>query len=195
MRRRPANLALLRRVLDVQTNSSTQLEAQRLLLGAHATCTQRPDLTLSMGANAALSKSFDTSYYDRGALFIEAINVFAPQYRLTPQQTADPAVQRRFDAREVPLARFRLPADRKYFEMAVCLVRLQPELASRLVSADVNRDAISRLEAAIVNRARVCTGNARRVYFDPSQFRFYIADALYRWIVAAQGVTSLIPAQ
>ncbi|WP_221364127.1 hypothetical protein [Sphingomonas jinjuensis] len=40
-----------------------------------------------------------------------------------------------------------------------------------------------------------CGGNnARRVYFDPTHFRLFIADALYRWLVAAQGVDTLIPA-
>lgn len=197
MKRTGGNLELLRRVLDGRTNSAAQRRAQQMLVLAHASCAQNPTAVLSSSgiANAALSRSYDTSYYDRGALFIEAINAFAPGFRPTKLQTENTDVQLRFNVRELPLAKFRLPADRRYFEMAVCLVRLQPELATRLVSHDLKRSAISRIEAAMVNRARVCTGNARRVYFDPSQFRFYIADALYRWMVAAQGVTSLIPAR
>lgn len=101
-------------------------------------------------------------------------------------------MQARFDGREIPLARFRLPVDRRFFEAAVCFVRLQPELASRLVQTD-KAEAIARIEARMVNGAPICVGNARQVYFDPSQFRFYIADAVYRWAVAVRGVSSLVP--
>ena len=53
---------------------------------------------------------------------------------------------------------------------------------------------IESLEAAIVNRTRrQCVDSARKVYFDPTQFRFYIADAVYRWAVAVAGVDTLIP--
>ena len=46
----------------------------------------------------------------------------------------------------------------------------------------------------MVAKGKPCVSNARKVYFDPMQFRFYVADATYRWMVAAQGTTSLIPA-
>jgi hypothetical protein len=103
-------------------------------------------------------------------------------------------VQARFNAREVPLARFRLPVDRRYFEAAICFVRMEPALAVQLVKVE-RTQSINRLAAAIVNRARPCIGNADRVYFDATQFRFYIADALYRWAVAARGTASLVPDQ
>jgi hypothetical protein len=194
MKRSPSNLRLLRRVLDVRTNSSAQGLAQSLLLRAHVSCTEDPHLLLQTGGNAARSNYYDTAYYDRGALFIEALKTYAPKLVLTKAQTGDPAVQARFDAREVSLAKFRLPTDRRYFETAICLVRQQPELAVRLVRTDSPDDeTINRLEAAMVNRARECVSGAKRVYFDPVQFRFYVADVVYRWAVAARGVESLIP--
>lgn len=103
-------------------------------------------------------------------------------------------MQKRFDRRELPLLRDRIAADRAFFEAAVCFVRFQPEFSRRLVQATTRFPAYKRIEAAIVNGARPCIGNARRVYFDPTHFRLFIADALYRWLVAAQGVDTLIPA-
>jgi len=182
----------LRGALDGTINSASQRFAQGRLVQTRSACAQDTEIARQSGA-ATIITGYDTSYYDRGAMFIRAITLFAPDLRLTKTQTADPAVQARFNAREVPLARFRLPVDRTYFEMAICLVRLQPELSVRLVKTD-DASQIARLEALIVNGGLACVGNAKRVYFHPSQFRMYIADAVYRWAVAAKGVDSLIPA-
>lgn len=183
----------LRAALDGVINSPAQRFGQQRFVQINAPCAQDPQLASWSGV-ATLSRDYDASYYDRGALFVQALRRYAPDLRLTKRQTGDRAVQQRFNARELPLARLRFTADLDYFRMAVCLVRLQPELSVQLVSTD-DADAVSRTEAFIVNGARVCTGGARRVYFDPSQFRFYIADAVYRWAVAARGVDSLIPAE
>ena len=184
--------AELRGALDGVINGARQAFQQARFVQINAVCAPDVD-TARRGGYAAMSGGYDTRYYDRGALFIAALDTFAPGLMLTKAQTADRAVQARFNAREEALARFRLPADRAYFEMAVCLVRLQPELSLRLIRTN-DVTAVGRVEAAIVSGARVCTGNARKVYFDPTQFRFYIADAVYRWAVAARGVESLIPA-
>lgn len=187
---------LLRQVLDGRINGARQAFAQAQLVRTNVTCAQDARAPLAIADDRKVTATFvpgyDGTYYDRGALFIQALKTFAPHLRITASQTADPAVQARFNARETSLARFRLPVDEDYFEMAVCLVRLQPELAVRLATTD-KASTVARLEAAIVNRARVCTGGAKRVYFDPTQFRFYIADAVYRWTVAVRGVESLIP--
>lgn len=189
-------LDLLRQALDGRINGARQAYAQSRLVQINIACTQAPQLTMSVPDNRAVASNYtpgyDTTYYDRGALFLSALKTYAPELALTASETADPAVQARFNAREESLATFRLPVDRHYFEVAVCLVRLQPALAVRLVRTSSPRE-IAPLEAAIVNRARVCVGGAKKVYFDPSQFRLYIADAVYRWVVAARGVDSLIP--
>lgn len=193
--RTPERLRLLRRTLDLPINSSAQSAAQTRLVQANAGCTESPQ-AVSQATNtvptATLTKQYNASYYDRGALFVQAIQTFAPELKLTKQQTADPSVQARFNAREAPLARFRLPVDEHYFQTAVCLVRLNPDLATRLVQIE-DLGSTNRLAAALVNRGKICVGGAKRVYFDATQFRFYIADALYRWMVAAQGMDSLIP--
>ncbi|UZK68216.1 hypothetical protein OKW76_09025 [Sphingomonas sp. S1-29] len=193
MKRSPKGLSLVRRVLDGQINSATHRYAQRRLVQAYVACSQNPSMVLQSETGASISRNYNTFYYDRGALFIEALNSFAPDLRLTKEQTTDTTVHARFDAREVPLARMRDPIDRSFFEMAVCLVRLNPEIAVELVRAEGGISRIDALEAALVNKGRVCIGGAKRVYFDATQFRFYIADAVYRWAVAAKGVDTLIP--
>lgn len=192
---RKSDRMLLRQVLDGRVNSARHAFSQARLLKIHATCLPNPQRLIATDNDRSTVSSgapFDVTYYDRGALFIAALNDFAPNLSLTTAQTGDPAVQARFDAREVSLAQFRLPIDRNYFQIAVCLVRLQPALSVRLVR-DTSLAEMERLEAAIVNRGRACVGGARHVYFDGTQFRFYIADAVYRWAVAAQGVDSLVP--
>ena len=187
MRRSPENLRMLRATLDGRINSASQAYSQIRLAQLNASCLQDP-----RGKTAAKSDVYDATYYDRGALFVETLRTFAPDLSLTKAQTGNPEVQALFNAREVPLARFRLPVDRRYFEAAICFVRMEPALAVQLVKVE-RTQSINRLAAAIVNRARPCIGNAERVYFDATQFRFYIADALYRWAVAARGTASLVP--
>ncbi|MGR6330480.1 hypothetical protein ACU5AX_15570 [Sphingomonas sp. XXL09] len=181
----------LRAALDGVINSTRQSFGQSQYIQKHATCAQDSFGALHFG-RASNSFFYDTSYYDRGAMFLRAIAVFAPGLTLTTAQTADADVQARFNLRENELAKFRLPADRRYFEMAVCQVRLQPVLALQLIRSGAYKE-IRRLEANIVNATPICTSNAKHVYFDGFQFRFYIADAVYRWAVAAKGVDSLIP--
>lgn len=180
-------LEWLRVALDAPTASARQVFAQQQFVRLNAACAPTADYAGRSGTIAGY-------YHDRGGLYLLALQRFAGELTLRKSDTADPAVQRRFDRREIPLLRDRLAADRQFIEAAICLVRLQPEFAVRLVQATTRYPAFKRIEAAIVNGARVCTGNARRVYFDPTQFRSYIADALYRWIVAARGVDTLIPA-
>lgn len=208
-RSRLANTSYLSAVVDGEFNSAAQLYAQDHLYRIYVTCGESPSfLSLnsppaSAGAvgngdfTAILPGSTDGaplghSIYDRGAFTIQAMKLYAPDLSLTAEQTSDPAVQARFDAREVPRNRFRLPADYKYFEIAVCIVRVAPRLSVRLAMSDGSA-GIGDLQWALIDRARVCVGNAREVRIDATEFRIYIADAVYRWVVAANGVKSLIP--
>ncbi|PTQ65989.1 hypothetical protein C8J45_101854 [Sphingomonas sp. PP-CE-3G-477] len=181
----PDRRTWLQTAIDSRTNSTRQEFAMLRLAKVYAACA--PD---TEDAHLGIIQNV---YYDRGALMVEALKAFVPDLVLTKEQTADPEVQARFNAREISLAKFRLPVDRRYFEAAVCFVRIEPELAVKLAMTDKPLSAVRRIEAAIVNRGRICVGNARNVYFDGTQFRFYIADAVYRWAVAAKGVDTLIP--
>ncbi len=189
----PATRDALRRALDGPINGAGQRFWQGRFVGLRSTCAQDPQLARLHGLAAIDGKHYDPSYYDRGAMYLRALQIFAPGLTMTRAQTADPIVQRRFDAREIPLARYRLPVDRRYFEIAVCLVRMQPELSLRLVRTQ-RADLIGKLEASIVGGGLVCVGRAKKVYFDPAQFRMYVADAVYRWAVAIKGTDSLVPA-
>lgn len=181
----------LRRTLDGIIDGASQRFAQSRFVQIKSTCAQDAAFATQTGF-ATAANGVDTSYYDRGALFIRAVQVFAPGLDLTAAQTGDRAVQARFNAREIPLAAARLPTDREYFEMAVCFVRVQPEASVDLVMLD-DPDRVARTEARIVNGARECAGGAREVVFDAAQLRAYVADAVYRWTVAARGVDTLIP--
>ena len=180
---------VLRDVLDRRVNSVLQQNAQRRLVDGNGACSS------DMEPIGAGFEGYDINYYARGALYIEALQMFAPDLKLTTKDTENAAVQARFNAREIPLAKFRLPADQRYFRVAICLVRLQPELSTDLVIRDHTPPATFRIEAAIVNRAKSCIGNARRVNFDPAQLRFYLGEALYRWTLAARSVDTLVPAE
>ncbi len=183
----------LHQALDGAINGAGQRFWQGRYIGLKSTCAQSPQFAILYGLASANGGYYDTTYYDRGAMYVRAIQVFAPGLSMTKTQTSDPIVHQRFNAREIPLARYRLPIDRRYFETAVCLVRMEPELSVRLVQTQ-RTELFTRFEAAIVERGLVCVGGPRKVYFDPAQFRMYIADAVYRWAVAIKGVESLITA-
>jgi hypothetical protein len=132
--------------------------------------------------------------YDRGALLQAAIARYVPDFSLSSAEVSDPAVQARFDAREIPRNRYRLDADHFYFEVAVCMVRLEPGLATELVRSYGDAQFQSQIGQLILVRAKACVGNADHVRVEPRQFALYITDAAYRWEVAARGVESLLPA-
>ena len=195
-------VALLRAAVDGTMNSVRQDNAQRRLVEINYACAVNGDVTRATGVAGIVGTdpsipAFlrpDPFYYDRGALFVRVLQVFAPDLKLGRAQTADPGVLQRLGEREAPRARLRLPQDWLYLRAAICFVRFQPELATRLVFSRAPIVSLQAIEAAIVNRSRdSCVGTRAKVYFDPVQFRFYLADALYRWAVAAAGVETLIP--
>lgn len=182
---------VMRKIVDGPPNRSDTRYAQGLLVNKHITCylnTQPPP-----GPAAPLNvASSGESPFDRGALLEQVFAQYAPHTKLTAAETGDPAVQQRFDAREVPRNRWRLPVDYQTFAIAVCLVRMQPAMTMALRKSKPGSPREKALEQAIIGRARDCVGGAQRVTFDPIAFRFYLIDALYRWIVAARGVDTLI---
>lgn len=196
------NTALLRAALDSPMNSVRQDNAQRRFVQTHAACATDSDVALSSigqvlktgGSGPIETPARELQfYYDRGALFVQAVRAFAPGAKLTTAEMDAPAVQARMIARERPLARHRLPADARFFGAALCMVQAQPGLSLRLVTADLSTLERQAVAAAIANRSKRCFGAAKHVYFDPVQLRFYLADALYRWLVAVRGVDSLVP--
>lgn len=213
--RRP--VAKLRAIIDGVVNSAPQRAAVVDMLRSTITCNAQPgiisDLAPVTGGISGVSGGADggpndsgtagnlfekfrsqggASIYDRGAILIEALRTYAPDLSLTRDETLDPVVQQRFNLREGPLNRMREPADYKYFEIAVCMVRMQPELSVVLLDYKGNKRESTDTQSRLINGARRCVGNAKRVKVDATQFRLYIADAVYRWVVAARGVDTLI---
>lgn len=206
---RPSSLRWLRATVDGEINSAPQRYAQDHLVRLHITCSESPWLATMTSPprerNVSLNGDFvgtpagirdvaplGHSIFDRGAFTIQTIKRYAPGLKLSRTHTSDPVVQARFNAREIPRNRFRAPADYEYFAISACIVRVEPELSMRLAKSDgpARRDD---LQAALIDNARACVGNAREVVADPTEFRLYIADAVYRWAVAANGIDSLIP--
>lgn len=210
----------IRAVVDGVVNSAPQRAAVVDMLRSTITCNAQPgiiaDLTPVSGGISGVAGGADggssdggtagnlfekfrsqggTSIYDRGAILIEAIRAYAPDISLTKEETLDASVQQRFNEREGPRNRFREPADYRYFEIAVCMVRMQPELSVMLLDFKANKRESSDIQSRLINGARRCVGNAKTVKVDATQFRLYIADALYRWVVAARGVDTLIVAR
>lgn len=212
LRSRLSDYSWLRKVVDGEFNTARHAYAQDRLKRIYVTCgeganalfvqggtSSEQDRASGMaGGQAGISPNVDAtplgrSIYDRGAYTVQVLKRFAPDLSLTRAQTEDPAVQARFNARETARNRFRLPSDYRYFEVAVCMVRVEPRLAVRLARS-TGPARFGDVQAALIDRARICVGGAKNVEVDPTQFRLYIADAVYRWAVAARGVDSLIPA-
>ena len=132
--------------------------------------------------------------YDRAVLIEEALTQYAPNFRLTRADTLGRETVDRFRAREEARGKFRSPMDRRYYDTLACMVQLEPEIAGRLLRAEPGLEREAGLRQQILTRTRVCAGNAKRVSFDPVQFRGYLADAFYHWTIAAKGVETLISA-
>lgn len=209
-----SKLGDLRVVLDGEVGSARQRGAQHRLVQRFVTCSLSPTLlTFTMGSNSpqdhlptgtALAgdstgmglgptiNPLGGSLYDRGAIVIATLKQFAPDLTLTRAELNVPEVQRRYYLREIPRNRLRSGLDQTYFGVATCMVREAPELAISLVYSD-GPARMGDVQEALIDRTGNCVGNPRRVKVDPTQFRIYIADALYRWVVAARDIASLVP--
>lgn len=201
------DLYLLRKAIDGQVDySSTRFALGRLIqknLGCYPDLPEAPrpgaiELGTCDATNVYGMVDFIGAVkecrapYNRAALLRRAIDMYAGDLTLTPEQTSDPAVQARFDAREIPRNKLRRGDDKLTFEIAVCMVRMQPEASVQLTTADDKSDQYN-LEDKIIAGANECIGGAQQMTVDPNVFRDYVSDAVYRWVVAARNVDSLLP--
>lgn len=130
--------------------------------------------------------------YDRGALMEAAIARYAPDATLSVAEVNDPVVQERLNLREAGRNAKRIPADRFLFQVGICMTRLQPELVTRIVQAHGDDALQNALTMKVLDQARPCIGGARKVKMEPTQLRYYLVDAFYRWVVAARDVGTLL---
>lgn len=195
------DLDLVGAAIDSPMNTSAEKYALGRVLTSHYACYPGADATFSADPNTLgdcnLTRISATFYdcrapYDRGAILETAMRRYAPELSLSEKDTNSPLVKARFNAREGPLNRFRLGPDFQYFQVAVCMVRLQPRLSVALFHTEAGSRAASDIEATMLLKARRCVGDARKVKYDTSELRLYLMDALYRWVVAARGVKTLI---
>lgn len=134
------------------------------------------------------------AFYDRGALIEKVLEVYAPDLTFTTAQLMDAGVLARFHAREDRFDKRRSKGERVYAAVAACLVAVHPELALQYPKSVVNGEAEAKLRNALIGTTPQCVGGAKKVSVDPSEFRVFIADAIYSWAVALRGGDSLIPA-
>jgi hypothetical protein len=180
-------------------NSNPNIVRQSRVLGAGgdamAWVLTANDLVNVFGENNPQTEASlkGVSVYDRGTLLEEVLAAWAPGLTLTRRETYDPAIQKRFDTIEVPRNSLRTEGDFKYLATVVCMVRMEPALAIAMLRAPAGSINQGHAQANIIDRARACVGNARKVKVDGVQFRAYVADAVYRWAVAAKNVKTLIP--
>lgn len=186
----------LRLVVDGEPNSLNARTAQGSIMVTMRGCS--PPLDEPVGAHAtAIPRTLadiGSSLLDRGVITELALKRYAPDAALTPAMTADPAVRDRFERRESFRNRIRMSGDRDALVFASCLVRTQPSLATRLFRSKPGSLLERGLIQAIIVEGRQCVGGAKRLTVEPTSMRIYIVDAFYRWVVAARGVDSLIPA-
>jgi len=184
-------------VVDGEPNSADARFFQARISAASAGC--YPPLRTSglmlTAANTPINVVPNVGAVDRGAIIDSVLRTYAPDAALTIEATQDPVVRARFVAREGVRNRLRLPADRDGLVLAACLVREQPEFATRLVKSPPGSQLERGLTQAILVDGRSCLAGAQSVSIDPTFFRTYLSDAYYRWVVAARGVDSLIPVQ
>lgn len=203
------DLGLLHAIIDGVPNSPSSKTALDRIIRSHQGCypgypSPAPDAPYLGDCNPRrVEDSVDNrmptllscaAVYDRGALMEAAIARYAPDFSLTAEEVNDPAVQARLDTREIPRNRYRLPADRHYFEAAICMVRLQPDLATDLVQNYGDAGFQAQIGQLILVRAKQCVGSPKHIKVEPGQFAIYVTDAAYRWEIAARGVDSLLPA-
>lgn len=190
-----SGLKSMRMVVDGEPNSANARFAQGWIRTTHRGC--YPPTTLAGYTTPAMPNTIAAvgeSILDRGVIVESVLKSYAPDAALTPSITSDAAVQSRFQQREGLRNRLRLPNDRDALVFASCLVRQQPVLATRLFQSEPGSLLERGLIQTIIVQGRECVGQASRVTVEPSLVRVYIMDAFYRWVVAARGVESLIPA-
>lgn len=187
---------LVRQVVDGEPNSAVSRAALGRLIDANGGCYPPDPKAWSLFSVTPLTVTdMGAPQLDRGIIIEQVMRSYAPDAALTPADIADPAVQDRFMGREGVRNRLRPPTDRDALVFASCLVREQPVLATRLFRSDPGSLLERGLVQTMLIEARTCTAETKRVTVDPGMIRLYVVDAFYRWVVAARGVDSLIPAE
>lgn len=131
--------------------------------------------------------------YDRGALFVAGIARYAPDSTLTRAETGNPIIQERLKRTEIYRNRKRFRADKQYMQLALCMVAVEPTLATAIVHMTEDGIARGRLVRRIVARTKPCYGNPVKFGYEPIEMRNYIVEAFYRWVLAARDVPTLLP--
>lgn len=185
---------MLRRVLDGEPNSAMATHAQGHIVLKGRAC--QPGLSFIAKVSTEFPDVIDYGRrpQDRGAIVELALHRYAPDATLTAAETQDSVVRQRYRQREYARNRLRLPNDRNAWLVTSCLVREQPELATRLTRALPGSDLERGLIQTMLVEGRSCLGGVKRLTVEPATYRPYIVDAFYRWVVAARNVASLIPA-
>lgn len=210
----PPNAASSRQALDslIRTNVGCYADFPRPTLSPPELGTCHPEMTgnLQIGPSITLPSGRAGSstgpieaqgtvmcraLYTRGAVIEQVLRTYAPELRLTQEETQSVAAHDRFVASERNRNRFRLDRDKVYFAVTSCLVQATPELATMLLRSSPASDLSHRIQLTMYAAAPRCVNYAEKVEADPSQFRAYIAESVYRWIVAARGVDTLLPAE
>lgn len=193
-------LDLIRKIIDGPPHRSDTFFALDQLIRSHAGCYPEyprpeldvPELGMCNPQKVSIFHAQCRAIYDRGALLDQVLRRYAPDISLTSEQTTDPAVQARYDEREVPRNHLRDGDDKLFFEIATCMVRIAPRLSSALANERDDSARQKRLGRAVVEKARLCIGDGK-IKAAPAMVRIYITDAVYRWAVAARNVDSLLP--
>jgi hypothetical protein len=186
---------LVRQIVDGEPNSAGTRAALNQLLNASGGCYPPDPKAWSLASVTPLQvTNLGNAQLDLGVIIEQVLRSHAPDAALTAQDIADPKVQDRFMGREGVRNRLRLPADRDALVFGSCLVRQQPVLATRLFRSAPGSLLERGLVQTILIEGRACTADTKLVTVDPGMIRLYVIDAFYRWVVAARGVDSLIPA-
>ncbi|MDB5696671.1 MAG: hypothetical protein JWN21_2214 [Sphingomonas bacterium] len=190
-----SDVAWVRKVVDGEPNSAEARFAQGWIVETHPGCypPQRSTRYVTTPVPTATTEVGEARL-DRGVIVEMVLKSYATEAELTEAITADPKVQSRFQQREGIRNRLRLPDDRAALAFASCLVMREPVLATRLFRSEPGSLLERGLTQTIIVEGRECVGRSGRVTIDPSFARVYIIDAFYRWVVAARGTDSLIPA-
>jgi hypothetical protein len=193
---RLTDAAWVRKVVDGVPNSTEATFAQGWILRTNGGCYQPLGMN-TVGQLQQPSRQDDLtdigrSTVDRGIIIEGVLRTYAPDAALTPEITRDPAVKTRFNAREGVRNRLRFRGDRDALVFSSCLVEQQPVLATRLMRSRPGSTLEKGLTQALLIEARGCLGAVDRVTINPTLARTYVADAFYRWVVAARGVDTLI---
>lgn len=130
--------------------------------------------------------------YDRGALYARALREVVGDLRLTRDDTFDSNVRARFLERETRRNIARGAIDRNYFNTVACMVQIMPDAGVSMMLASPRSDQAERARQALISNGGACVGFARQVRADPDQFRAYVAEAVYSWLVAKRDRESLI---